>query len=292
MNLQTTQFILTALSTSMIASSAFAHGGRRFDIQVVDNKLVAHGYISDGKDDMGDNFKPANPGDPLYRKYTNAIHAHWATDSLGLLSGADLPGFDIKDETQLLGDDLKLEVLAVKKWSNAPFADFAASDGHSHGSTSQMHMASTTPHHGTGVHSATVHPHFMPITTGETIQVSHSNTPLTTGTPFELASFVGSSGHFDLNFDFIPDGFDPRDTSTFALAPTDAIYVVELQLSTTTDPTIQASDTIHAIFSPSGVDGSHHLSLATEAALGTLVPEPSTLAITALLPVLMRRRRR
>lgn len=303
--------LLTSLVACAIAGSALGHDGRRFDVKVVDNQLVAHGYISSGVDDMGSNLPADNPGDPLYRTYYNAIHAHWSTQ-FDLFSSADLPGFDINDTPELDGQDLWLELKGVKKWSAAPFVDFAGGhghgSGHAHGgggggssATHTMSDAHTAMHadpmHGSHDASDSFQPHFESILTGETVEViwnGNTNTTLTQGVPVELRSASESFNHFDFSFNYLPDGFVQGDISTAAPVPNDALFLVELELSTS-DPTIANSQTIYAIFSPLGsqVDGSHGLSLATEAALGTPIPEPASLAVLlALAPALLRRRDR
>ena len=259
----------TALTAVMLMGSAQAHDGRRFDIQIKDGQLVALGYIS------GNN--PVDDGNGVVRDYYNAIHSHW-TDlvDLGIQSRSTLPGFDISDESDLIGDELWLTVTGVKKWAHAPFSDFAGSHGGGHGSG---HGTTHTPSHGGGHFS----PNFAAIPADEWVQVQFNGAVLNLGNALQIESSVGSQGHYDLTFDY--KAGNPLDA---ALAPETAVYLVELQLSTS-DPSILPSDTIYAILSPT-IAGAHGLSLATEQALGTPVPEPASLAIMALLPVLMRRR--
>jgi hypothetical protein len=262
-----TQLIATAITTAILMGSAYGHDGRRLDIQVVDGQLVTQGYIS--------GQTPVDDGNGIRRDYYNAIHGHW--DSIGgILSRATLPGFDIEDQADLLGDELWLTLTGVKKWADAPFADFVGGHGE---------------HGGHGGHTASdIGGHFMPgfiaIPNDEWVEVGFGG-PLSLNTPVRLDSSVGSEGHYDLTFDYQTGA-----PLSAGLAPDTVLYLVEFELSTS-DPSILSSDTIHVILSPSGmtVEGSHGLSLATEEALGTPVPEPSTLAIAVLLLVLMRRRR-
>lgn len=261
--------IFTALFTALLAGPAAAHDGRRFDVQVIDDKLVAQGYIS------GSN--PTDDGNGVVRDYYNAIHGHW--ESIGnTLSRSTLPGFDVDQEGDLSGDELWLTVTGVKKWSDAPFDDYATG-GHHHG---------VAPQHSGAHHGGPVHPDFMPVPADEWVQVGFNGNPLTTDTPLLIDPSVGQAGHYDLTFDY-----QAGSPLAAALAPDTALYVVELRLSTS-DPSILPSDTIYAILSPPGasVAGSHGLSLATEAALGTPVPEPAAMGLGVLLPVLLRRGRR
>ena len=51
--MNTRSFTSALIGASLLASAAHAHGGRRFEIKVVDDQLVTQGYISTGVDDMG-----------------------------------------------------------------------------------------------------------------------------------------------------------------------------------------------------------------------------------------------
>lgn len=282
MQTQNRTFVFAILTTVFVASSAMAHDGRRFDIQVINNKLWAQGYVS------GDN--PIDDGNGIVRSYYNAIHTHWATTPSGRSSFADLPGFDIREQAALDGDTVSLKLLGVKKWSDdVPFADF---DHRGMMINSSTHMTSA---HGVGGghgshHSGggSVTPHFQPIGTGESILVSYNRSVLTIGSEVIIKGASDSTVHADLYFDFVPS-----DTaSTTNLAPLDAIYVVQFELNTS-DPFIGKSGPIHAIFSPAGdqVPGSHGLSLATEVALGAQVPEPTSLGLFAIGGLLLMRKR-
>jgi hypothetical protein len=261
--------IATLLVATCLTGAATAHDGRRFDVQVHDSQLAARGYIS------GNN--PTDDGNGIVRDYYNAIHAHW--DNIGgLLSRATLPGFDINDTPELLGDELWLEITGVKKWSDAPFADFA----HTHGVHDGHSQPQAAMHH--GGHAS---PDFVLLSANESVQVGFNGTPLSPNTPLQLDASIGASAHYDLTFDYYSG--DPLFAS---VAPEDALYLVEMQLSTS-DTSILPSETIYTILSPSGmtVPGSHGLSLATEIALGTPVPEPASLFVLGVLPALLCRRR-
>lgn len=93
------------------ASCALAHDGRRFEVKVIDGKIVAHGYVSNGVDDGGGVIRP----------YYNALHGHWENNPSPAITAAsaDLPGFDILDEAdELIGHDLTYQLLGGKKWTS------------------------------------------------------------------------------------------------------------------------------------------------------------------------------
>lgn len=267
------QIVTTALTTSLLASVASAHDGRRFDVQVVDDQIVAQGYIS------GSN--PNDDGGGVVRDYYNAVHGHW--ENLGdtpILSRSTLPGFDIKDVPELVTEDISLTLTGVKKWADAPFSDFAgghaAHDGHGG--------------HGGHVGHGLVSPNFIDIPSDEAVQVRVDavGETLALGVSFTDPS-VTADEHYDLTFDYLAG-----DPLANAVAPDDSIYLVEFEISTSADG-ILPSDTINAILSPPGMStpGSHGLSLATEQALGTPIPEPGSLAVLVAVgvPFVLRRRR-
>ncbi|TGD73864.1 hypothetical protein E4634_06895 [Mangrovimicrobium sediminis] len=80
-----------------------AHPGRRFEIQVVDGRIVAQGV----------NTKSAPPmGESPVRPYPNVVHDHF---DLFVLNGqpigsANLPGLDIPADTPLAGHSVYAEV--------------------------------------------------------------------------------------------------------------------------------------------------------------------------------------
>lgn len=101
-------------SVAVAASSAFGHDGRRLDIQVYENQLIAQGYIS-GAD-------PSDDGGGVVRPYINAIHGHWTNNpSPGIdAASATLPGFDLFSGGALTGSSLSLELVGASKWSDVP----------------------------------------------------------------------------------------------------------------------------------------------------------------------------
>lgn len=121
------QSIAAASAALLVTGSCFAHDGRRFEIKVVDDQLVAHGYIS------GDN--PTDDGGGLVRDYYNAIHAHWIN---GLSSASQtLPGFDILDEADALeGYDVTYTLTGASQWT-------LPAGGHDHGHIHLMEAAET-----------------------------------------------------------------------------------------------------------------------------------------------------
>ena len=64
----------------MTAGFASAHDGRRFEILLADDQLLALGYNSSGVDD----------GAGVTRPYYNAMHDHWSNLGPGLGATADL----------------------------------------------------------------------------------------------------------------------------------------------------------------------------------------------------------
>jgi len=96
---------LTALAALIVASPVLAHDGRRFELQVHDNKLYAQGYNSANFDDGGG----------IVRPYFNAIHEHWNTIA-SVLSSANQPGIDVHSAGDLAGYNFQLRVVGAKKW--------------------------------------------------------------------------------------------------------------------------------------------------------------------------------
>lgn len=97
---------------TLIASAhgARAHDGRRFDVQVVANQLVAQGRNT-GPDD----------GLPSLRPYVNSIHDHWRNvPSLGIATTV-APEFDIRQAVgQLVGYEVTLDWIDARRWVDPP----------------------------------------------------------------------------------------------------------------------------------------------------------------------------
>ncbi len=102
------QKMILWMLAAALATPAWAHDGRRFEVKIVNDQLVAHGYISDGEDDGGGVVRP----------YFNAIHDHWANNPVADAASADLPGFDVLDDADaLIGHDLIWTLTGVRKWN-------------------------------------------------------------------------------------------------------------------------------------------------------------------------------
>ncbi|MCA9282838.1 MAG: hypothetical protein KDA30_12415, partial [Phycisphaerales bacterium] len=101
------KFSVVLCTISALTTTVCAHDGRRLEIKVVDNQLVAHGYVSNGVDDGGG----------LVRPYYNTIHGHWTFDPTPgvVAASADLPGFDLFDSGALAGHSLELTVVGATK---------------------------------------------------------------------------------------------------------------------------------------------------------------------------------
>lgn len=107
---QSVLFTLT-LSVLLTAATAYAHDGRRYEVKILDNQLVAHGYIS--------GVSPSDDGGGLVRDYYNAIHGHWSNiPGPTTVATATLPGYDILDEADaLIGHNLQWQVTGGWKWT-------------------------------------------------------------------------------------------------------------------------------------------------------------------------------
>ncbi|GJM18189.1 MAG: hypothetical protein DHS20C14_04020 [Phycisphaeraceae bacterium] len=99
---------LGAALCGSLCSHAFAHGGRRLEILVVDNQLAVRGYNSTGVDDGGG----------VQRPYYNALHDHWAFNPAPgvVAASADLPGFDLFTPGDLAGHAVILTLVDAYRW--------------------------------------------------------------------------------------------------------------------------------------------------------------------------------
>jgi len=193
-------------------------------------------------------------GGGVVRPYLNTIHGHFENKTSNFAT-ADLPGYDILGNADaLIGYSLIWEPIAFSKW--------------------------TTPDT-TGPVSLT------PLDAGETIEVVFGGSGVSSDGPFGPIEFFASvpgsnAGDIDLSYDFFGDN------------PAGQLYVIQSVLKTDA-PGIADSATIYTILSPDGVtmqERLHMPSLFAEQSLGAPVPEPGAMGLAALLPVLMRRRRR
>jgi hypothetical protein len=255
---------LTLTLTIAFASSQLllAHGGRRFDVVVIDGQLHAQGYNS-GTFDQGDYVRP----------FTNAIHNHWAPGS----TVATLPGFDVtfansfvdengttqqygyQNQASLLsGFDLSIELTGAGKWTSPTTTAFVASPFAANESIEIDFLAASVDTDNIGMGSALM---------------------------FDLVTdWSNPLNRIDLDPDYFLD-LTPEASGS--------IYFLEWQLSSE-NPAIESSDSVYTIFSPPMQV--HSQSLALEQTLGTSlasVPEPSALGLVGLgLAVLATRRRR
>lgn len=248
-------FILTTSATP----NAFAHDGRRLDIQVINDQLFAQGFLSNPQPD-------SNDGAGLVRPYFNSIHDHFT--NVGGAGIASLPGFDITNTVPLTGSDVTLTLLGVSKWTPPPLIG-----------------------NGSGQDFGT--PVLEPLSSSETISIAFPGTTQpsidsNTLGAFTLASNIDAStasADIDLNY-------------LINLEPTSSIYALRWQLSTT-QPGIADSGDVFTVLAPDGVgfaERLHFPTLALEASLGTTVtavPEPGSLALLSMLilPVALRRKR-
>jgi len=252
-------FVLTPLLT--LTLPALGHDGRRFEVKIVDNQLVTQGYLSDGSDDGGDNtLVNVNGTDLNYRNYYNAIHGHFSNSTIiSDFASANLPGYDVlTNANDLIGSDLKMTITGFSKWTSPALS----------GPVTLSPLDPTE---------------FIEVVYGGTIVNSQTfGTTPNDDTITLLASFNGGNGvDLDLSYDLTGDN------------PVGEIYVIESVLSTSAAG-IADSSTVYTILSPDGTtpqEKLHHQSLHTERELGTPAPEPASIAMLALLPVLMRRRR-
>lgn len=102
---------IVLLFLTVMVVPAWAHDGRRFEVKVLENQLLGHGYISDGVDDGGGVVRP----------YYNALHGHWENNPTPgvTAASADLPGYDVLDAADpLIGYDLVWTLTGARKWSN------------------------------------------------------------------------------------------------------------------------------------------------------------------------------
>ena len=104
--------LAVVLTLVVLCSPAAAHSGRRFQVQVIDNQLVAQGYITPGAPDDGGG---------LVRPYVNSIHDHWTViPQPSPVAVAQNPGFDMLTPGPLEGYQLNFELVGASKWSSPP----------------------------------------------------------------------------------------------------------------------------------------------------------------------------
>ena len=230
----------------LITNLAHGHSGRRLEIRVVDNQLVAQGYIS------GD--VPVDDGAGITRPYFNAIHSHFsATTSTAAF--ATLPGFDLLNDDgnadALTGFNLDLELIGSGRWT--PPTPIMTPDGPDFGvillealDSSQV-LEATTQAHATVAQNQTV-----ASTSLGKINLSDS-----------VAGAIS-----DIDFDYI-----------LTANPGTTHFALEWKLSSG-NPDVMDSGSIYTVLSPTGA---HHAALALERSLSTsAVPEPSGMLLLIL----------
>lgn len=274
-----------------IALPAFAHDGRRFQIEVRDNVLRAQGANSNGV-----------PMDPAgLRGYYNAIHGHWS--NLTNPPTADLPGYDAGFGAGALASyDVFLTITGARKWINV---------------SDSLVDPNATGDMSTIIAGAQVKPNTVPdlqvLDSGESLEINFGGIGGETVTTADLG--VGGAdltlkiidafdGKLQIGSNGIVENPDPSNPSngydidvTYLYQgpsdPLDTLYIIEAQLSTDA-PGIGSSETIYTILSPDGtgpIQRLHFAALFLEKELGT-IPEPTTLAVLASGGVLFLLRRR
>lgn len=255
-----TVFCITALILmTCLATDAFAHDGRRLDVQVINNQLFAQGYLKNPTATSDD-------GGGLVRPYFNVIHDHFT--NVGGSGIASLPGFDITNTMPLLGGDVTLELLGASKWTPPPRV-------------------------GTGPVQDFGTPALVPLSAGEMLSIGFPGSGQSSIDSSTLGSFTLAS-----NIDAATATADIDLNYIINLEPVGSIYALQWQLSTT-QAGIADSDSVYTIFAPDGVgpdERLHFQTLALEEFLGAgsaAVPEPGTCVVLSLvvIPALLRRRK-
>lgn len=245
------RFLLTVTLMFALSMPALAHDGRRFEVQVIDNQLVAQGYIS-GSGALDD-------GGGLIRPYVNAIHGHFSNSELQPnYATSTLPGYNVLDDAAALtGFDLTMTITGFQKWSSPAMSGPVNLTGLDNDETMAVNFG------GVAVLSTTYG------TTGPDSFTLVSN-------------FNGTdAGDLDLLFEFVGDHPSGEIYVIESVLSTNAPGIAD----SGTVYTLLSPDGIGM------AERLHHQSLYLESQLGAAVPEPSTLAIAGLLPALMRRRR-
>lgn len=190
------------------------HGGRRLEVIVLDDQLLAHGYNSKLADQDGG-----------LRTYHNAIHDQWDNFGGGLTAAtARLPGFDVFDQANsvvdsttaniLQGADLTLSLIGAVKWENVPISEpFGL-------------------------------PIFDDVLPSETITIGNATSFVDTNSfgMLALATTISPLGEEDLDLDY-----------SISREPVDVIYVLQWVLSTD-KPGISASANVFTMLSPDSSD--------------------------------------
>ncbi|MEM6551636.1 MAG: hypothetical protein AAF750_05870 [Planctomycetota bacterium] len=285
--------VCLVLALLMAATPAWAHPGRRFQIEVVNGQLQARGVnLLNATNGMGVVIDPIG-----LRPYYNAQHGHWeATDAFGdpQVPQDDLPGYDIGlGGDALTGFSVSWTLTDAWKWTGVS-SNFVSNP-------SAVPLEMVLPG---GLLNMPVFldPGFVPVQEslgsdeievlldGQSVSTDDLGQSLTLIASYDGAASLDQNGFsqgvsngidIDLEYGLVEGDF------------TDTLYVLESVLSTDA-PGVADSATIYTIFAPDGsgpAERLHFASLSLEEALGTPIPEPGLVSATLLGGVLMLRRR-
>jgi len=238
----------------VFAGAAFAHDGRRFDIQIVDGQLFAQGYLSGAN--------PTDDGGGIRRPFYNAIHGHFENLDLPGIDAAraTLPGFDLFQGGELTGFDLTLTLNGAVKWVSPPMD-------------------------GSGMVPDGTIPSLVPLDPGEEIVVGLRGSSVSTQNPGSLTLIqnISPSGLEDIDL-----------TYDIADNPADVIYALDLTLSTDAPGIRSSESVFAILSPDGvgKIQRLHYASLALEEHLGIPVPAPSSGLIAGVGLALAARRRR
>ena len=251
-----TYTVIVFTMTACCSNEAFAHDGRRLDIQVINNQIFAQGYLSGLEEG-----ETAN--EQFVREKYNVIHDHFENSEDG--GDATLPGFDITNATPLLGNSVTLELLGVTKWT-PPARD------------------ETFPNQDFGI------PELVALDDGERLSIGFPGSGQAEVASDSLGSFTLASDisepvlDIDLNYILNENPAGSILAAQWRLS-TDNPDIASSQLYTLLSPGGMGPD-----------ERLHFQSLALEDFLGVTVnavPEPGSLALLglAIVPVALRRQR-
>ncbi|MEM1213653.1 MAG: hypothetical protein AAGI68_15295 [Planctomycetota bacterium] len=277
----------------MAATPAWAHPGRRFQIEVADGQLQAQGVnLLDATNGMGVVIDPKG-----IRPYRNAQHGHWeSTNALNepQTPQDDLPGYDVGLGGEALqGHSVFWTLTDAWKWTGVSSAFVS--------NPSAVPLGIHLPGMMLGM-PIFLEPGFTPVREvlgTDEIRVLFGGTTVSTDS---LGASLTLIDTYDGNGSVDADGFSQGVSNGIDIDPvyalfegdfTDTLYVLESVLSTD-NPDIADSETIYTIFAPDGMGPAarlHFASLSLEESLGTAIPEPAVASVLLLGGVVMLRRR-
>ncbi|MFK7790535.1 MAG: hypothetical protein AB8C95_13710 [Phycisphaeraceae bacterium] len=245
-----------------------AHSGRNFAVQLANDGSGGQQLRLQGFNTTG----PEMGVDPSGRQYYGAVHDHFDFLSNGGAE-AEQPGFLVSASlSELQGHSLTLQVVGAQKW----VVD------------RNTILMPDNPMLASGIDARDI-----------VLQALSANETIIINSVREPGDFADTASLDDvLLAALVTDGGlagvdDIELTYDIGVQSTDTIYVIESVLKTSA-PGIADSESFYTILSPDGSDMRERLhfpALLLETSLGTPVPEPASIGILALLPVLMRRRR-